>query len=133
MASPGTCPHCGAPASSSATFCTYCGGALGGPPRFPPPPAYSPPVAYPSTSPIGPHSAIGIVLLVLGILLVLTGIGLLVTAAVIHQGVQSFNQACAQNSLCQPQSDPSGAIGVGGVVLLLLGIVMAIIGFVHRD
>ena len=70
-------------------------------------------------------------MLVLGVVLILIGIGLLAAAAAAHQAVANFNQACSQNPICQPQADPSGAMTAGGVVLLLLGSVLAIYGAVR--
>jgi uncharacterized membrane protein YidH (DUF202 family) len=79
-----------------------------------------------------PPEALGIVLLIVGILVVLIGIGLLAAAVAAHQGVQAFNQACSQNPLCTPEPDPSGGLAAGGVVLLIVGIVLSIYGYVRR-
>jgi hypothetical protein len=74
-------------------------------------------------------SAGGVILLVVGVVLVLMSIGLIAGGVVLHDGVQSFNQACAQNSLCRPEPDPSGAMIAGGGVLLLVGIGLAVFGY----
>ena len=125
---PGRCPHCGAPNPTGATTCQYCNGALSTavPPTWsigsPPPDNYRLVTPSPSVSPLA------VVLIVVGIVLVLTGIALLATAAAVHQSVSSFNQACAQNPLCQPQPDPSGGMAAGGVVLLVVAVVLMAIG-----
>ncbi len=69
----------------------------------------------------GVFVAVGIPLLIFGILA-------LVAAAVVAQGTASFNQACAQNSLCTPEPDPSGGIAAAGVLLLVIAIVLIAYG-----
>ena len=64
----------------------------------------------------------------IGILLIVVGLILFAAAAVVHQGVVSFNNACAQNPACTPQADPSGAITGAGVGVLLLGVVLLVVG-----
>lgn len=44
----------------------------------------------------------------------------------------SFDQACAQNPLWTPAPDPSGAIGAGGAVVLVIGIVLIAAGATRR-
>ena len=73
---------------------------------------------------------LGIISLIFGILLLVGGLVLFGVAAAVHQGVVSFNQACAQNPSCTPESDPSGAITGVGVALLVIGIIMLIIAWV---
>ncbi len=60
--------------------------------------------------------------------MVLIGPTLLATAAAVHQSVSSFNQACAQNSLCQPQPDPSGGMTAGGVLLRVIAVLLVAVG-----
>lgn len=126
---PGRCPHCGAPNPAGATTCQYCNGALftvvprTWPVGAPPPDHYRLVTHSPSTSPAA------VALIVVGIVMVLIGIALLATAAAVHQSVTSFNQACAQNPLCQPQPDPSGGMATGGVILLVLGALLMAVGW----
>jgi len=74
-----------------------------------------------------------VILLVFGILLAVAGLIGLGVAAFVSQGVQSFNHACAQNPLCTPEPDPSGAITAVAVVLLVVGILLALGGFRLRS
>jgi len=130
---PGACPRCGAPNPPTFNVCQYCGGPLGlvkgraEIPRAPPEDSFRLVTSSDLTHPVS-----GTLLLVLGILFVVIGIGLLALAAGVHQSVQSFNQACSQNPLCQPQSDPSGGITAGGVVLIIIGIPLSIYGYLLR-
>lgn len=130
---PGDCPHCGATNPPRAAVCEYCGGGLS-PIVLPASTGGAPAedsfrlVTAPGQSPSG----IGTALLIVGILVLLIGIGLLFAAAAAHQGVVSFNEACSQNPSCQPESDPSGAITAVGVVLILLGLVLSVYGYIRR-
>jgi hypothetical protein len=78
----------------------------------------------------GDRSTLGLILLILGILMVVGGIGLLAAASFVSSGVSSFNQVCSMNPSCVPESDPSGGLTVGGAVLLVLGGVLSIGGYV---
>lgn len=89
----------------------------------PPPDNYRLVTHSPSASPAA------VALIVVGIVMVLIGIALLATAAAVHQSVTSFNQACAQNPLCQPQPDPSGGMATGGILLLVLGALLMAVGW----
>jgi len=127
---PGMCPRCGGPNPPLSSFCQFCGSPLAGPLGFtlPPPPSVPPPNFQPVAPNRDEHEGPGLALLVVGILLIVVGLVLFGVAAVVHQGVQSFNNACSQNPLCTPQSDPSGAITGAGVGVLILGIVLLIFG-----
>jgi hypothetical protein len=74
------------------------------------------------------HEGPGVALLVVGILLIVVGLILFAVAAVVHQGIQSFNNDCSQNPTCTPQSDPSGAITGAAVGVLILGVILTIVG-----
>lgn len=130
----GACVRCGAPNPPLATVCGYCGNSL----QVPSPATGALPAPRPdtfrlvTTSQDNP-SAGGLILLILGIIICLTGIGLLVGAVVVHQGVQTFNNACAQNPLCTPEPDPSGAMTAGGIVLLIVGLILAYYGYVRLN
>lgn len=67
-----------------------------------------------------------------GIPLILSGVIALGAAAIIAQGVASYNQTCAQIPNCVPQSDPSGAVAGLGVLLLLIGILLIVYGATRR-
>jgi hypothetical protein len=73
------------------------------------------------------HPVARVILLVFGILLFVGGLIMFGVAVAVHQSVQSFNQACAQNPLCTPESDPSGAITGAGVAVLVIAILMLIV------
>lgn len=127
---PGRCARCGGPNPPQSSFCQFCGTPLSAPLRFEPPP---PPAVLPDnyrlvSSNRDEHEGPGIALLVVGALLIVAGLVLFGVAAVVHAGVQSFNNGCAQNPLCTPQSDPSGAITGAGAGVLILGVILAIIG-----
>jgi len=124
------CARCGGPNLPQSTFCQFCGAPLSGLPPFAPPrPTQVPPDNFRLVSSNrDEHEGPGIALLVIGILLIVVGLILFGVAAVVHSGVQSFNNACSQNSLCTPQSDPSGAITGAGVGVLIVGIILLIIG-----
>ena len=130
----GRCPRCGKNNLPGGRFCQYCGGALSAAT-----PTRSAPVSPPNdrlrlvTSEPPTPSAGGIVLLVLGVVLALLGVGLLAGSVVVHEGVQSFDQVCGQNPLCHPEPDPSGPMAVGGAVLLIVGILLAVNGFARMD
>lgn len=95
----------------------------------PPPPSPVPPGYFPPAPPNrDEHEGPGLALLVVGILLIVVGLVLFAVAAVVHDGVQSFNNACSQNPTCTPQPDPSGAFVAAGAGVLVLGIILAIVG-----
>lgn len=130
---PGVCSRCGGPNPPQSSFCQFCGSSLLIPLRFETPPQAPPPVLPDNyrlvSSNRDEHEGPGIALLVVGILLAVTGLILFGVAAVVHSGVQSWNNACAQNPACTtPQSDPSGAITGAGVGVLILGIILVIVG-----
>jgi len=129
---PGMCARCGGPNPPQSSFCQFCGAPLTGPVLFVPPPPSQVPPGYFSPAPPNrdEHEGPGLVLLVIGILLIVVGLVLFAVAAVVHDGVQSFNNACSQNPTCTPQSDPSGAFTAAGVGILVLGIILTIAGAV---
>jgi hypothetical protein len=130
---PGACPRCGATNPVTSNVCQYCGGPLAPTNvRTETPYVRTEDSFRLVTSSDVSHPISGTLLLVLGILFVVIGIGLLALAAGVHQSVESFNQACSQNPLCQPQSDPSGGLTAGGVVLMIIGIILAIYGYLAR-
>ncbi len=69
--------------------------------------------------------------LLVGVMLAIFGVVVLAIAAVVSQGVASFNAACEQNPLCTPESDPSGGIAAAGGFLLLIGVFVAIYGVIR--
>ncbi len=113
---PGACARCGGPNPATATSCQWCGGAL----ALAPPPSGYQPLRLPATyrRPYGsPGAVIG------GVLLIVFGLIALAAAAVVNDGVNSYNQACSQNPACQgnQQSNPSGGIAAVGIVMLIIG------------
>jgi hypothetical protein len=135
------CPYCGALNPPGYNFCGQChqalpgrGGTTGTPPPPPPPPSDSFQLASvqrsgsTTTFNVG-RNVVGLICLYLGIIAALAGIGFLVAAEVAHQGTVSFNQACSMNPACTPAPDPSGAFAAAGVVVLIIGVVLALYGF----
>jgi len=124
------CGRCGGASPPLSSFCQFCGAPLTGPVLFAPPIVSQVPPGYlPVTPPDrDEHEGPGLVLLVIGIFLIVVGLVLFAVAAVVHDGVQSFNNACTQNPPCTPQSDPSGALDAVGATLVVLGILMAVAG-----
>ena len=126
---PGMCARCGGPNPPNASVCQFCQAPL---------PGIPPPVWLPE-QPAGPdnfrlvtdeqpsHPVARVILLVFGILLFVGGLIMFGVAVAVHQSVQSFNQACAENPLCTPESDPSGAITGAGVAVLVIAILMLIV------
>ncbi len=113
---PGVCSRCGGPNPHIASTCQWCGGSLA---VAAPPSGYQPillPATYRRRSG-SPGAVIG------GVILIVFGLLALVAAAVVNDGVTSFNQACSQNPACQgnQQSNPSGGIAAVGIVILIVG------------
>jgi hypothetical protein len=123
------CARCGGPNPPTASVCQFCQAPL---PLVPAPGWISEqPAASDNfqlvTAEQPSYPVARVVLVVFGILLVVGSLILFSVAAVVHQNVQSFNQSCAKNPLCTPESDPSGAITGVGVAVLILGIILLII------
>jgi len=132
---PAPCARCGGPNPPGATTCQWCRAALVAP--GPPGGVYGSyrPLdlvtesdrAYLSAPSDSPAAAAGLAYRI-AIPFLFLGVVLLVVSAVISQQASSFNQACAQNPVCTPESDPSGGVAAGGAVLLLIGIVLVAYG-----
>jgi hypothetical protein len=129
---PGRCPHCGAANPFGVVTCRYCNGALPptGPVYPPPPPPSRDNFRLVNDEDTGAGSVIAFVV---GGLLLLAGVGLLIGAAVAHQGAQSYDQSCAQMPNCSPAPDPSGAFTAGGIFLLIVALVVLVWGFMARS
>lgn len=108
---------------------------MGGEGASPPPPSGPPTVPGPfaagsgwtATVDIGRGTA-SLLLLWIGVAVLVVGLMMVVGAAIEHQGVTDFNNACSKNPVCTPSSDPSGAFLLGGGILLVLGVVIAAVG-----
>ena len=132
------CPYCGATNPPGYNFCQQCHRALPGTDPPSPGPPSTPPDSFQlvtaqrsgssTTISVG-RGAAGLLFMYIGIPLILVGIFLLIGASVAAQGAATFNQACSMNSLCTPAPDPSGALAAGGVLVLLIGILLAAYGF----
>lgn len=134
------CPRCGTTNPPDYNFCANCHLPLPGGPPAPAAIAWTnsgpgEPMPLPGSSTpsenvleIG-QGAAGVVFIWIGIPLLLIGMGLLVGAAVAHQGAQSFDQACSANPLCTTSApDPSGALTAVGVIVLILAIGLVAFG-----
>jgi hypothetical protein len=78
---------------------------------------------------------LGVIVAIFGIFAFVGGIVLLVISAAVASSVASFNNACSENPLCTPESDPSGGIALAGAVVLTIGILMLVFGvysYLHR-
>lgn len=120
------CARCGGPNSPGATVCQWCSHPLAVSPAPAPPSLEYQPLDVPNVAPAGTQSPV--LYYWAGIPLILSGVIALGAAAVIAQGVASYNQTCAQIPNCVPQSDPSGAVAGLGVLLLLIGIFLIVYG-----
>ena len=133
----GACGRCGGPNPPDAVACQWCDASLVRSDATPPSPAGYRPLdlpalpresaltPLPTTSPWLYYRA--------GIPLTIIGIVVLIIAAVVAQGVASYNSTCSQIPNCTPQSDPSGGIAAFGVILLVIGLVVLGYGATRRS
>ena len=137
------CPFCGNSNPSGYNFCLNCHHALpvGGPAASATSPGAPDSFRLVTDRPDATSMSVnvgrgfwGLLFLYLGIPMLLGGIGALVVAAVISDGVTSSNQTCAMIPGCVPESDPSGLVAGAGVVILLIAIVLVWVGYSsYRD
>lgn len=132
------CPFCGSTNPAGYNFCLHCHHALpvtgpaGGTAAPEPPDTFQLVTARPDATSMSVNVGQGfwgILFLYLGIPMLLTGIGALVVASFVSQGVASYNQTCAMIPGCVPEGNPSGAIAAAGVVILLVAIVLVWAGY----
>lgn len=125
---PSACGRCGGPSPSGAVACEWCGAALFPvSPPLPVPQGYRP-LPVPAVPPRDGSSSE--VFYLVSIPLLVVGVLVLVAAALVSAGVNSFDRSCSQNPACQGNQppDPSGAIAAGGVALIGVGVVMVGLG-----
>ncbi len=124
-----TCAHCGAVSRLGTLRCPYCGLDL----PLPPSPPVAAPVLFPRPDPYRlvpstPASAPTSALVIVGIVLAVLGVFVLIGAAVVHQGVVSYNQGCSQIPDGSAAADPSGGIAAGGAILIILAVILVALG-----
>lgn len=126
----GMCAQCGGPNPPGASVCQFCRSPLT---ALPPVEAPVVPAGEDTfrlvTAKQAEHPMARFGMVYFGIALIVIGIILFAVGAAAHQSAQSFNQACSQNPLCTPQSDPSGGLYAAGAIVLVLGLVLVGVGW----